>query len=134
MRKNLMILLMSTVLTATPAISESITQVDIDAGAIPLTTSQITSVITNNTAVGENWCTYYPEGKKRILWYNEKTYKSKWKVDKEKGWCIVDSRSKKWKCWTLWQIGPRTYRAIHVHKEGEEVVNFDIEEGNIYDL
>ena len=64
MKKFALILLMSTAITATSANAESMLQADIDAGAVPLTTSQLTSAVTNNTMVGSNWVGYQPEGKK----------------------------------------------------------------------
>lgn len=132
MRKFALVLLISTAFTATSANAESTLQADIDAGAVPLTTSQITSAFTNNTHVGSDWYVYYPEGKKRIVWHNNKTYKRKWRVDPEKGFCAVAVRSKKWDCRIVWKIGPKTYRLYD--KKGKAQWTFDIEEGNIKEL
>ena len=132
MRKFVLILLMSTAITATSANAESTLQADIDAGAVPLTSSQITSAFTNNTHVGSGWYAYYPEGKKRIVLVKTKTYKRKWRVDAEKGFCAVTVRNKKWDCRIIWKIGPKTYRLYD--KKGKAEWTFDVEEGNIKDL
>ena len=132
MRKFALIILMSVALTATAESKKVILQADIDAGAVPLTTSQLTSAITNNTMVGSDWVAYYPEGKKRIVLYKEKTYKRKWRVSKKKGWCSQTVRDKKWSCTILWKIGKKTYRVYD--EEGKELWTFDIEKGNIHNL
>lgn len=132
MGKSALILLISIgIVAATSANAADGVQADVDAGAVPMTTSQLTSLITNNTVVGPNWFAYYPEGKKRIVWYDNKTYKRKWKVDREKGFCVVEVGSKKWSCSIVWQVGPDTYRSYD--RKGKPHT-YTIEEGNIKGL
>ena len=132
MRKTVFILIMSITLTATSANAADTLQVDIDAGAVPMTTSQVTSLAMNNTMVGPDWFVYYPDGKKRIVWYKDKTYKRKWRVDEEKGFCQTTVRKKKWDCRILWKIGPNSYRFYD--KEGKAEFTMEFAEGNIKDL
>ena len=132
MRKFALIILMSVALTATADSKKVILQTDIDAGAVPLTSSQITSAFTNNTVVGSDWTTYYAEGKKRIVLHKKKIHKRKWKVSKKKGFCFQTLKNKKWFCAIVWKIGPKTYRVYD--EEGRENWSFKIEKGNIHNL
>ena len=52
---------------STSANGKSTLQTDIDAGATPLTTSQLTSVFTDNTIVGDGFYAFYPEEGKIML-------------------------------------------------------------------
>ena len=117
---------------STSANGNSTLQADIDAGATPLTTSQLTSIFTDNTIVGENFYVFYPKGKKRIVLFENKTYKRKWRVDENKGWCVVEVRSKKWGCAIVWQIGPNKYRLYDTN--GKETFTYSVEKGNIKGL
>ena len=82
-----MVLISITVATvSTSANGKSTLQADIDAGATPLTTSQITSVYTNNTIVDSGYYVYYSEGGKKIVLNtkNNKKYKRKGRWMKQK--------------------------------------------------
>ena len=119
---------------STSANGKSTLQADIDAGATPLTTSQLTSVYTNNTIVGTGFYVYYSEAGKKIglTTKNNKIYKRKWRVDETKGLCEVLVRTKKWACSIVWQIGPNSYR--YYDKKGKETYTFSAEKGNIKGL
>ena len=119
---------------STSANGKSTLQADIDASATPLTTSQLTSVFTDNTIVGDGFYVFYPEGGKRIVLIteNNKTYKRKWRVDEKKGLCQVRVGNKKWACNIIWQIGPNSYR--YYDKKGKETYTVSLEKGNIKGL
>ena len=117
---------------STSANGKSTLQADIDAGATPLTTSQLTSLFTDNTIVGEGFYVFYPKGKKRIVLFENKTYKRKWRVDEKKGLCAVRVSNKKWACNIIWQIGPNSYR--YYDKKGKETYTVSAEKGNIKGL
>ena len=119
---------------STTANAKNTLQVDIDAGATPLTTSQLTSIFTDNTIVGEGFYVFHPKGKKRIVLVteNDKIYKRKWRVDAEKGWCVVRVRNRKLTCTIVWQIGPNKYR--YYDKKGKETFTISVEKGNIKGL
>ena len=108
-------------------------QGDINSGATPLTTSQMASLITGNTIVGQGWYSFYPKGKKRLIRAKDKTYKGKWKVDEKGGFCAVRIKTKKnWDCHTIWQIDETTYR-IH-NNDGKHSFTVTIEQGNSRNL
>ena len=117
---------------STTANAKSTLQIDIDAGATPLTTSQLTSIFTGNTIVGEGFYVFHPKGKKRIVLFKNKIHKRKWRVDEEKGWCVVRVKPKKWICTTVWQIGPNKYR--YYDTKGKETFTVSVEQGNIKGL
>ena len=119
---------------STSANGKSTLQTDIDAGATPLTTSQITSVYTNNTIVDSGYYVYYSEGGKKTVLNtkNNKKYKRKWQVDETKGLCQELVRKKKWVCDIVWKIGPNKYRFYD--EKGKEIYTASVEKGNIKGL
>ena len=127
-----MVLIFIAVATVSATANEKSTlQVDIDAGATPLTTSQITSKFIDNTIVGENFYIFYPKGKKRIILFKNKTYKRKWRIDENKGLCAFGVRKKE-SCNIIWQIGPNSYR--YYDTKGQETYTVSVEKGNIKGL
>ena len=72
---------------STNANAQSTLQEDIDNGAVPLTTSEISTAFTNNTqaGVGANWHAYSMEDGKRVVLYKGKKMKRKWNVNAKKG-------------------------------------------------
>ena len=116
-----------------PAVADStITlQTDIDAGAKLLTASQMDGLITNNTLVADDWYSYYPKGKKRLLHWNNKIFKAKWKLNEEDGFC---TKTKKWVCYSMWQIGDGLFRLHERNSEKEVNYTVQVEQGNSRDL
>lgn len=116
------------------ATAQSTLQEDIDSGAVPLTTSEISTVLTNNTAVGEgvSWFAYYKADGNRVISAKGKKKKGKWKVDAKKGWCYPRWKDNKQVCAIVYRIGEDEYRIYD--KKGKESVTFKVEQGDTQNL
>ena len=129
--KRMVVFVFTATAVSTNANAQSRLQADIDAGAIPLTTSELTSVFVNNTMVGPNWYIYQSEDKKKIVLAGGKTYKRKWWIDNKKGFCSTTVK-KKTVCRIVYRIGEDEYRVYD--QKGKETSTFRVEKGNIKDL
>ena len=135
-KRNLKVLVFAFAVAAvsTNANAQSTLQEDIDAGAVPLTTSEISTTFTNNTqsGVGASWHAYYMEDGKRVILYNGKKTKRKWNVDPKKGFCTTRVRDKKRDCRIVYRIGQDVYRVYD--KKGKADHTFKVEQGDTQNL
>ena len=118
---------------STNANAESTLQEDIDKGAVPLTTSELNSVLSDNTQVGENWFVYnMADGNRIVAVEGHKTKKRKWWIDAKKGFCSTRYKDKKKICGIVYRIGQDEYRVYD--KNGKETFTFTMEQGDTQNL
>ncbi len=119
---------------STNANAQSTLQEDIDSGAVPLTTSELSTVLTNNTAVGAgaSWFAYYKADGNRVISAKGKKKKGKWKIDAKKGWCYPRWKDNKQVCAIVYRIGEDEYRTYDI--KGKEAVTFKVEQGDTQNL
>ncbi len=135
-KRNLKVLVFAFAVAAvsTNANAQSTLQEDIDNGAVPLTTSEISTAFTNNTlaGVGANWHAYYMENGKRVILYNGKKAKRKWKADPKRGFCTTRVRDKKRDCGIVYRVGQDVYRLYD--KKGKAMHTFKVAQGDTQNL
>lgn len=135
-KRNLKVLVLAFAVAAvsTNANAQSTLQEDIDSGAVPLTTSEISTAFTNNTqsGVGASWHAYYMEDGKRVILYNGKKAKRKWNVDPKKGFCTTRVKDRKRDCRIVYRIGQDVYRVYD--KKGKADHTFKVEQGDTQNL